>query len=529
MGLAGCGGGGDGSPEGADATLASMKAVPTVRAVPFDVPAVATCPTTSHPFSTMLCTWGESFDPTGAHPVDLKAYGYVEREFFQSGEANVYDLDVDERALVRSQDKAYTTRLLVRYPDESKVRFSGRVFIDIMNASSGVDLEDVWRRSWKHMMLSGDAYIGITSKSLTADALKKFDSQRYADINWKVDGANEDGLVWDMLSQLGTALRQNGTLGILGSLQPRYVYLSGQSQSGFYMNTYLAAFGDRLERAGPDRGPLFDGYLNLVGPAATVIRTGGKSPTRLYKATGVPQIAVLSEAENALYSSTTRRADATAPLDKFRFYEVAGAPHSDPTSPIIPINTEIMKAKADGTGRAPKPYAPGHEEDAVQIDDFVSAALENLHEWAANGVPAPAADIHWLKLSATVDNNGNTRYSPKRDQYGNALGGLRSPLIEAPLYRYYAMAPTATGGSAFDWGSMKRLPDATINGIYGGSCDKYLATYDAALKALLDGRYIHAREYAGIEAKGRALATGLSDPLATGTPIAIQWGTPCSK
>ncbi len=525
--MAGCGDGGDGSPEGADAILTSMKTVPTVRAVPFEVPATAICPTTSHPFSTMLCTWGEDYDPTGAHPIDLKQYGYTEREFFQSGQANIYDLDADERALVLATGKPYTTRLLVRYPDESKVKFSGRVFIDIMNASSGVDLEDVWRRSWKHMMLSGDAYIGITSKALTADALKKFDPARYADINWKVDGVNEDGLVWDMLSQLGTALRQNGTSGLLGTLQPRYVYLSGQSQSGFYMNTYIAAFGDRLERAGLDRKPLFDGYLNLVGTTATVIRTGGKRPAKVYRATGVPQIAVLSEAESGSYA-TTQRADANAPNDKFRYYQIAAAPHSDPTSPIIPINTEIMKAKADGKGRDPKPYAKGHEEDAVQIDDFVSAALENLHEWAANGIPAPPADTHWIKLSATVDNSGTTRYSPQRDQYGNTLGGLRSPILEAPLYRFYAMAPTATGGSAFDWGSMQRLPDATINGIHGGSCAKYLASYDAALKSLLDKRYIHAREFDGLRAKGRELATALSDPLATGTPVAIKWTAPCT-
>ena len=56
-------------------------------------------------------------------------------------------------------------------------------------------------------MNEGHAYIGITSKTNTINALKKFDAERYADLNWKVNGKDENGLIWDMLSQLGTKLR----------------------------------------------------------------------------------------------------------------------------------------------------------------------------------------------------------------------------------------------------------------------------------------------------------------------------------
>lgn len=533
------------APAAADAVLTSIQSVPTIKEIPFEVPATATCPTTSHPFSTMLCTWGENFVADGTKPVDIKQYGYTEKEFLQSGKANVYDLDTDERAKVRSAGNPYATRLLVRYPTDAK-KFSGRVYIDILNASSGVDLEDTWRRSWKHLMQSGDAYIGITSKSLTADALKKFDPTRYAELNWKVSGVNEDGLFWDMLSQLGTQLRQSDAK-ILGSLQPKYVYLAGQSQSGFYMNTYITAFTDRLEKAAANGKPLFDGYLNLVGPGAMPLRSEAGVPTvsvpkKLYKATSVPQIVLMSEGESRFYDYMgaggggfpaippySRRADSSTATDKFRFYEVAGAPHADPTSPIIPINSEIMKAKADGTGRSPKPYAAGHEEGELHLDEFVSAALENLHDWAANGTAAPVADAHWMWYSTAVDAKGNLKYTPLRDQYGNALGGLRSPMIEAPLYQYFGMTTTATGAPAVDWGSAKRLPDATINGIYGGSCDKYVANYYAASKSLLDQRYLHSKEFASLNAKGKALATKLSDPLATGTPVAINWTTACSN
>lgn len=81
-----------------------------------------------------------------------------------------------------------------------------------------------------------------------------------------------------MLSQLGTQLRQSDAK-ILGSLQPANVHLAGQSQSGFYMNTYITAFTDRLEKAAANGKPLFDGYLNLVGPGAMPLRSEAGVPT----------------------------------------------------------------------------------------------------------------------------------------------------------------------------------------------------------------------------------------------------------
>ncbi len=524
----------------ADPVLASIQAVPAQRLVPFDTGTGASpvvCPTTSHPFSTMLCSTGDAKGPINL----IKDYGYAEKEFFQSGKANVYDLGADERAMVSSSDHPYTTRLLVRYPNDP-AKFSGRVFIEILNASSGVDLEDIWRRSWKHLMLSGDAYIGITSKSLTADALKKFDPVRYADINWKVNGVNEDGLIWDMVSQLGSQMRRPGTGGLLATLKPNWVYLGGQSQSGFYMNAYLTAFADRLEKAGPSGKPLFDGYLNLAGPGTMPLRNeagvpSASVPKSLYKATRVPQIVLMSEAESRFYDALgngvpgrypamapyQRRADANSASDKFRFYEVAGAPHSDPTSPIIPINSEIAKAKADGTSRAPKEYFSGHEESALQLDPFVNGALENLHAWAAHGTPAPSADKHWLRYATSLDAKGKLLHAPQRDAFGNALGGLRSPLIEAALYQYLGQGKSANGKLAGDWGSMIKLPDASINALYGGNCNVYRTAFNAAADALVAGRYLVGPDAEGLKTLGHALAS-----QATTLNPAVTWASqPC--
>ena len=108
----------------------------------------------------------------------------------------------------------------LRYPTDA-AKFNGRVFIEhpecVQRCRSGGHLAP----HWQYLMTNGYGYVGITSKSLTADALKKFDAtRRYTDVNWKVGSANEDGLFWNMLSQLGTALRQPGDSASSASSSP---------------------------------------------------------------------------------------------------------------------------------------------------------------------------------------------------------------------------------------------------------------------------------------------------------------------
>lgn len=513
--LGACGGDDDTPVVQADAVLASIQAVPTMKDIPFDSPSPAKCPTTSHPFSTMLCSIGPSYNynSDGSNPVDLKALGYTEKEFFQSGKANVYDLDpTTQRAVVRTPNNPYTTRLLVRYPSDA-AKFSGRVWIEILNASNNYDIENTWRRSWEHMIKSGDAYIGITSKAVTGSALKKFDATRYADINWQVGGKDENGLFWDMLSQLGTQLRQSDAK-ILGTLKPKHVYLTGESQSGMYMNTYLTAFSDKIEKAGPNGKPLFDGYLNGVGPAFTFLRSETAAPfvsvpTKIYQPTLVPHIVYQSENENRMYDGTKngagtlfppmvpyqRRADSNTATDKFRFYEFPGTPHTDPLSQVLPINSEIVKA--GGSARATPPYYQTQEHDDLQLTEFVHGMQESIHAWAASGTPAPSGDTNWMWYKTAIDEKGNTTYDPLRDQLGNALGGIRSPLIDVPLYRFYGQGQTGVSSTtglptyiSSSWGSMDKLSDATINSLYGGSCANYLARFNASANSLVNGRFL---------------------------------------
>lgn len=93
--------------------------------------------------------------------------------------------------------------------------------------------------------------------------------------------------------------------------------------------------------------------------------------------------------------------------------------------------------------------------------------------------------------------NGDALYDPQRDSNGNALGGVRSPMIDVPLHRFYGQGQmgvsAATGLPIYiplSWGSMDKLPDATINKLYSNKCSTYLSKFNTAADALVSSRYL---------------------------------------
>lgn len=393
---------------------------------------------TSHPFSAM---------DYAREPLDIAAYGYVEEEYFVSGTANVYE-EIDDEMKIKHVDQAYKNRIFVRKPSDAR-KFSGRVFIDIYNASNGYDIEDIWRRSYDYYMNNGDIYIGVTAKPINVLSLKNFDFERYHTLNWSAAepapqpsavNANmsipgtEEGLVWDILSQLGTLVRKNNAP-FLADYPVDYLYLTGQSQSGMYLNTYTYYFDQYLVDS--EAKPLFDGYLNAVG--AGVMRAlnqieGENKPfaTRLQKhrPLNVPMIFLSAHGDIELFGAFKTSTEALVeekPEDNTRHYEVASAPHTDPASPLIPNNSEIVK-----TNHPPKILDGeyNYTVNDIQLAYYINSAIEMLHQWAANGILPPASSL------IERDEEGNAVL----DEHGNGVGGVRSPYIDVPLATYYANA-----------------------------------------------------------------------------------------
>ena len=308
-----------------------------------DAQAQTTIPPVPIPSVTLVPVTSDSY-PLGAAdhlnvPEDLSKVGYIEEEYFVSGYASVYDWSAPGAATIRTPHAPYTTRMLVRRPAQ-KQHLSGNVIVEILNATNLVDLEIGWALSKDYIVRNGDIWIGFTSKPVTALALQKFNPTRYAPLSWAnplalsdpdncaspisiIPGdssrATENGLLWDIFSQIAAWARNNA------AFQPDSrdirIYGYGYSQSGFDLITYIDAV---LPLAKQKNGqPIFDGFvvatsfnqpapINQCSPAPS-----GSGPGQIKNA-GVPVIRIASDSEILLDSvRAARRPDSDQFQDRF--------------------------------------------------------------------------------------------------------------------------------------------------------------------------------------------------------------------
>ena len=480
---------------------AEAVALPTVSAA---VPVTAT----SRPF-------------LGAAATMAKA-GYIEEEFFLSGSANTYDWAGKGRNVkVVAGPGKYVTRILVRRPSDPK-RFGGNVEVTVLNASLNVDLGGP--TDFARMAKQGDVWIGITTKAVTANALKKFDAARYAPLDWSnpapPDGrcANptmippymaggkevieamakagiknswpeyEDGLVWDMLGQLGMLLKSEARDGILPGFAKPHVFMTGFSQSAIYIRTFVAGFHDRFRDR--DGKPVYDGYLAIVGPAMIRINQCAKDielEALFQKLTppDVPFISISSEGE-MWQARHTRQPDAFTRRGGIVSYEVAGSSHSAADIPGKPMDTlmfapipDMMKAGAQLGGAAVSPnlIPLGAKPNDFTWAPLVRGAYQNLILWARAGIKPPRAP--GIKLDAKLE--------IVRDVNGNALGGLRSPYIDVPVASHTGYL--TAGGMGGVTGAKTAFTAEKLKILYRDQSD-YAAKFGAATDRLLAERWI---------------------------------------
>jgi hypothetical protein len=418
-------------------------------------------------------------------PQDLAAGGYVEEEYRVSGKAAVYEWGAGNKAVVRTADAPYTTRVIVRRPIKP-TRMSGTVVVEPLNPSNLFDLNIGWAMSGDQFMRNGDVWVGFTSKPVAVQALKTFDPVRYGSLSWEnplplgdprnctniqtiVDPpavrsrATEDGLVWDILSQIGTWLKSDAVSNPLvdghgarrGSQVDR-AYGFGYSQTGSMLITYINAIQPRVVA---DEGePIFDGYFvgvaggGFIGAAplnqCTPVPPLG-DPRRSLRNAGVPVLQMMSQSDY-LIGIASRQPDGDMPPDLYRHYEMAGAAHATPDELFYSARTEDIVA----AGRAVPPMSC-NEGPRSRFPNriFIDAALQNIDLWSRRGLPAPPGrDI--------LVEGGR----PVLDEFGNVLGGLRSPYLDVPTSTWLA---SSTGASfCFIAGHELTLDQATLDELY---------------------------------------------------------------
>jgi hypothetical protein len=475
-----------------------LTASPAAGATP--VPEVESLPVTasSHPFGGAV--WQ-------LRPQDLADHGYVEEEYLLSGDANVYEWSGNQ-AVVRTADVPYTTRMLVRRPVRA-ARMSGTVVVEPLNPSNLFDLNIGWAMSGDQFMRNGDVWVGFSSKPVAVKALKTFDDSRYGRLDWTnplplsdprnctsiqtiVDPpaersrATEDGLVWDIISQVGTWLKSDAASNPLVAGRGKHrasrverAYGFGYSQTGSMLITYINAIQPRVVAA--EGEPIYDGYFvgvaggRFIGAAplnqCTPVPPLG-DPRRSIRDAGVPVIQMMSQSDY-LTGIDSRGPDGSTPPDLYRHYEMAGAAHATPDELYYSARPEDIEA----AGRNVPPMAC-NEGPRSRFPNriFIDAALRNIDSWSRYGLKAPPGrDI-------LVENG-----QPVLDEFGNVVGGLRSPYLDVPTSTWFA----SSTGASFCGIAGHEVPfdQATLDALYP-SRGAYVSAVARNVHALVRDRYI---------------------------------------
>jgi Alpha/beta hydrolase domain len=395
-------------------------------------------------------------------PVPALAEGYVESEYLLSGSARTFEGLVAGPVAVTSEGNRYVTRMLVRSPRRS-LDFSGRVVVEPFNTSFGVDRDALWARVGDLIQAQGDAWIGVTTRAMGAAELRKLDAARYAEVDFSV---NE--LAWDTLRDLGALLKRGGLHSPLGQWDVRRVYLGGYSQSAVDIATFAMAFHATARL--PDGSAVYDGYFPAAHAASCAAITSGDAwrPSMEHvpiRGIDVPTIEVQPQSDVEGFaahigsvdfvnpgSASIRRGDSDFVRDRYRLYEIAGAPH-------------VARLEGcEGTG------------SSFPTSAFVRAALRLLFSWVEDAIPAPRAPRILVHMDGPI-------CMALVDEHGNPRGGVRSPHLDVPLARY--AAHSSPGPMCQLAGVETFLPTESLIARYGDE-NQYLSEFASALDAAID-------------------------------------------
>jgi streptogramin lyase len=212
---------------------------------------------------------------------------------------------------------------------------------------------------------------------------------------------------------------------------------------------------------------------------------------------------------------------------------VAGAAHADPWEARSFANATDARRATGPDSTPPLACLP----TGVQDTDFparhaINAAWRQLDDWVRRGLPPPRAQPLQLRMPAV------SPFDPERafvtDEAGNALGGVRSPLVDVPVARYVG-AKTGSFSCMFD-GYLYPFDGSRLRQLHG-SAKNYVRRVKASARDLRRSGWLtaeDAREIAS-EAAGRdvlfkqlksvALPAGSGPVTVTVSPDGGVWFT----
>ena len=360
--------------------------------------------------------------------VGLSKVGYEKSQFFLSGTAHSYvpvsPLTSDGKWKITTGVSApYTTRIAVYRPIDPK-KFNGTVVVEWLNVSGGTDDAPEWTMSHNELIRDGFAWVGVSAQQVGVDSAKTTDPAEYSSLSHPGDSFS-----YDIFSQAGQAVRDDAAP-ILGGLRPHTLIAAGESQSAGRLMTYIDAV---QPIAHVYQGFLVHSQFGTGAPLSQAPQTNypAPNPTTIRSDLGVPVLEF--ETETDVYNSNlTDRLHYGNPK-WFRLWEVAGTSHYDYYGLAIgPNDTGNGQGAVKNLAAMQNPTRTpvGGFNCAVPINTggthwALDAAVYWLNRWVVDGTPPPRAP-----LLAT------THVSPvvfKLDANGNAIGGVRTPQVDAPI------------------------------------------------------------------------------------------------
>lgn len=377
----------------------------TPRAAASSVPAAAV----TGPIAVPVPLGDPSHDyPQLATSADLAGNGYVEQEFFFSGEANRYELPALQTGSVASSGHGYTSRMLVRRPLEPG-RFNGKVVVEWLNVTSGYNLDALWQSSAAMFMREGYAYVGVSAQRVgvhQADTgLKSWGPGRYAALDVTVGGTiTDDSLSYDIFAQAAKAIAAPPSDGVdpLGGLpRERTLIAAGVSQSEGRLVSYYNGI-EPLHR-------LFDGYYLFLG-------IGGKLRTDI----DTKALKINTENDVLLLGEGAARQDDHAYL---RTWEIAGASHVSYGSTLVRGPLLARDGLPSASMACDKPAL-----SRVSPTPVLNTGYAQLSRWIDRDELPPSAP----RIALSSVGAAGQPSEAQRDARGNALGGIRVPDHDVP-------------------------------------------------------------------------------------------------
>lgn len=433
-------------------------------------------------------TAGSRGFPATPAVVDLKSAGYVEEEFFIEGSARAFEQVGDwSRDGVWPVSEAttadYKTRILVRRPIDPE-KFSGVVVVEWFNVTAQVDTDVDFGFLSTEILREGHAWVGVTAQAIAIESIGtgSYGPDAVGLVTWDPDRYNSlhhpgDAYSYDIFSQAGATLRNPADIDPLGGLKPHMILADGQSQSAIRMLTYVNAIH-------PD-ADVYDGFLIHSragfgatlgdGYAATVATVRTDLDTPVFQFITETELFVLGGAEGSFHK--VRQPDSS----NVHTWEVTGTSHAD-ADYLTTLNAQgnlqfdsflNLSAVIPLVNSAPQYLS-------------MNAALHSLVNWVANGTPPASAPPIDITDKAIV-----------RDIYGNALGGLRLPHIEAPTATLTGEGPIQYAGRTIPFDT------ATLEMLYHDNA-MYIEAVKRAAQTAVDKGYLLEPDAATIIAEAEA-------------------------